>query len=229
MHTPGPDIRFPHRAARDTSPKRVRDTSHDLRIAGNTGRVQKKRRRQGQCREAGPCRRNSTSRRLCDPDAANLARTEPNYRIGDACESGPAAILCGSPSNTRAQFSGIDSPGNGYPGIVNRSRIVIAGPKRAASPETGSNQELKIARKTRTSKLATMTRTVQRTNPTKVASCAEMFIVPCSCSAIVPAPLTPECRLIGLRFAVKHLRNAGSFLRNQPSSSNRQADTPESA
>ncbi|MCY4136667.1 MAG: hypothetical protein OXF56_00180 [Rhodobacteraceae bacterium] len=36
MHTPGPDIRFPHRAARDPSPKRVRDTSHDLRIAGNT-------------------------------------------------------------------------------------------------------------------------------------------------------------------------------------------------
>ncbi len=147
---------------------------------------------------------------FCDPDAANLARTEPNYRIGDACESGPAAILCSSPSNTGAQFSGIDSPGNGHPGIVNRSLIVIAGPKRAASPETGSNQELKIARKTRTSKLATMTRTVQRTNPTKVASCAEMFIVPCSCSAIVPAPLTPECRLIGLRFAVKHLRNAGS-------------------
>ncbi len=76
-------------------------------------------------------------------------------------------------------------------------------PDVSLKSEFGSSQELKIARNTRTSRLATMTRTVQRTNPTNVASCAEISMVPCSCSAMIPAPVLSKCRLAGMRFPVK--------------------------
>ena len=78
---------------------------------------------------AVPVAEKPTSPLFRDPNSANLARNEPNYRIGDKCDRGPAAILCGSPRSTGTQFSGIDFPGNDRLRVVNRPKIAIAGPK----------------------------------------------------------------------------------------------------